>query len=60
VERREQIVLIGINRPQLFNRIDPEAFYGSASAYRDFDNDPTIRAAVLLGHGSDAVNGSCP
>jgi hypothetical protein len=27
VEQRGQIVLIGINRPQMFNRIDPEAFY---------------------------------
>jgi enoyl-CoA hydratase len=26
VERREQIVLIGINRPRMLNRIDPEAF----------------------------------
>jgi enoyl-CoA hydratase len=38
VERREQIVLIGINRPQMFNRIDPEAFYDLAKAYYDFDN----------------------
>jgi enoyl-CoA hydratase len=51
VERRGQIVLIGINRPQMFNRIDPEAFYGLASAYYDFDNDATLRAAVLFGHG---------
>jgi enoyl-CoA hydratase len=46
VERRDQIVLIGINRPQLFNRIDPETFYGLATAYYDFDNDSTLRAAV--------------
>jgi enoyl-CoA hydratase len=26
VERRGQIVLIGINRPQEFNHIDPETF----------------------------------
>jgi enoyl-CoA hydratase len=51
VERRGQIVLIGINRPQMFNRIDPETFYGLAKAYYDFDNDPTLRAAVLVGHG---------
>ena len=53
VERRGQIVLIGINRPQMFNRIDPEAFYGLASAYYNFDNDPTLRAAVLFGHGEN-------
>jgi enoyl-CoA hydratase len=32
VERRGQIVLIGINRPQIFNRIDPDTFYGLAKA----------------------------
>jgi enoyl-CoA hydratase/carnithine racemase len=30
VERRGQIVLIAINRPQMFNRIDPETYYGLA------------------------------
>jgi enoyl-CoA hydratase len=58
VERREQIVLIGINRPQIFNRIDPEAFYGLARAYYDFDIDSTLRAAVLFGHGDHFSRGN--
>jgi len=58
VERRGQIVLIGINRPQNFNRIDPEAFYGLATAYYDFDNDPTLRSAVLFGHGENFSRGN--
>src|ERR1700691_3459361 len=58
VERRGQIVLIGINRPQMFNHIDPETFYGLASAYYDFDNDPTLRAAVLFGHGENFSRGN--
>jgi enoyl-CoA hydratase/carnithine racemase len=58
VERREQIVLIGINRPQMFNRIDPDAFYGLAKAYYDFDNDPTLRAALLFGHGENFSRGN--
>jgi enoyl-CoA hydratase len=58
VERRGQIVLIGINRPQMFNHIDPEAFYGLAKAYYDFDNDPTLRAAVLFGHGENFSRGN--
>jgi enoyl-CoA hydratase len=57
-ERRGQIVLVGINRPQMFNRIDPEAFYGLAKAYYDFDNDPTLRAAVLCGHGEHFSRGN--
>jgi enoyl-CoA hydratase len=58
VERRGQIVLIGINRPQMFNHIDPETFYGLAKAYYDFDNDPTLRAAVLFGHGENFSRGN--
>ena len=58
VERREQIVLIGINRPKMFNRIDPEAFYGLATAYYGFDNDSTLRAAVLFGHGEHFSRGN--
>src|ERR1700733_6838654 len=58
VERRGQVVLIGINRPQMFNRIDPETFYGLAKAYYDFDNDPTLRAAVLVGHGEHFSRGN--
>jgi enoyl-CoA hydratase len=58
VERRGQIVLIGINRPQNFNHMDPEAFYGLATAYYDFDNDPTLQAAVLFAHGENFSRGN--
>jgi enoyl-CoA hydratase/carnithine racemase len=58
VERRGQIVLIGINRPQMFNHIDPETFYGLAKAYYDFDSDPTLRAAVLFRHGENFSRGN--
>jgi enoyl-CoA hydratase len=58
VERRGQIVLIGINRPQMFNHIDPETFYGLATAYGDFDNDPSLRAAILFGHGDNFSRGN--
>jgi enoyl-CoA hydratase len=58
VERRKQIVLIGINRPQMLNKIDPETFYGLATAYFDFNNDPTLRAAILFGHGDNFCRGN--
>jgi enoyl-CoA hydratase len=51
VERRGQIVLIGINRPYIQNRIDPETFLGLAKAYYQYEHDPSLRAAVLFGHG---------
>jgi enoyl-CoA hydratase len=57
VERRGQIVLIGVNRPQVCNRFDPDAFFGLAKAYYDFDNDPSLRAAVFFGHGENFSRG---
>ena len=47
VERRGQIVLIGINRPYIHNRIDPETYAGLARAYYQYDHDSSLRAAVL-------------
>jgi len=51
VQRQGQIVLIGINRPYIDNRLDPEATDSLAKAYYDFDHDPSLRAAVLFGYG---------
>ena len=57
VERRGQIVLIGINRPYIHNRVDPETFLGLARAYYQYDHDASLRAAVLFGHGDDFSRG---
>jgi len=57
VERRGEIVLIGVNRPRVYNRFDPDAFFGLAKAYYDFDNDPSLRAAVFFGHGENFSRG---
>jgi enoyl-CoA hydratase len=57
VERRGQIVLIGINRPHRYNRIDPETRAGLAMAYYQYDHDPSLRAAILFGHGDNFSRG---
>jgi enoyl-CoA hydratase len=57
VERRGEIVLIGINRPDIQNRLDPEAYLALAKAYYDYDHDPSLRAAVLFGHGANFSRG---
>ena len=57
VERRGQIVLIGINRPYIYNRIDPETYVGLAKALYQYDHDPSLRAAVLFGHGDNFSRG---
>ena len=51
IERKGQIVLIGINRPTIDNRLDPDATESLARAYYDYDRDPSLRAAVLFGYG---------
>jgi hypothetical protein len=57
IERRGQIVLFGINRPYIQNRIDPETFEKLAEAYYQYDRDPSLRAAVLFGHGENFSRG---
>src|SRR5258708_35828581 len=57
LERRGTIVLIGINRPNIQNRLDPQAFVGLAKAYYDYDHDPSLRAAILFGHGENFSRG---
>jgi enoyl-CoA hydratase len=57
IERRGQMVLFGLNRPQIHNRIDPVAFRALAKAYYDYDHDPSLGAAVLFGHGEHFSRG---
>ncbi|HEX4173550.1 MAG TPA: enoyl-CoA hydratase-related protein [Acetobacteraceae bacterium] len=57
VERRGSIALFGINRQQIQNRIDPATFQALGRAYYDYDHDPSLRAAVLFGHGEHFSRG---
>ncbi len=57
IERRGQIVIFGINRPYIQNRIDPETFGKLAEAYYQYDHDPSLRAAILFGHGENFSRG---
>lgn len=57
VERRGHVLLIGINRPDRHNRVDPETFRALAGAYSEFDDDPLLRSAVLFGHGENFSRG---
>jgi hypothetical protein len=50
-----QIVLIGINRRYIHNRIDPDAFFGLAKVYYDYNQDPSLRAVA---HDDRADSGS--
>ena len=57
VERRGDIVLIGLNRPFIQNRIDPPTRLRLAETFYQYDHDATLRAAVLFGHGDHFSRG---
>jgi enoyl-CoA hydratase len=57
LERRGQVALFGFNRPELQNRVDPETFQALAKGFYDYDHDPSLRAAVLFGHGDHFSRG---
>jgi enoyl-CoA hydratase len=57
VERRDEIVLIGLNRPGANNRIDPDTYDLLSKAYFDYEQDSSLRAAVLFGHGPNFTRG---
>src|SRR5215813_5063944 len=57
VERRDDIVLVGINRPQIQNRIDPPTRLRLNEVMYLYEHDPTLRAFVLFGHGENFSRG---
>jgi enoyl-CoA hydratase len=57
VERRGDIVLVGLNRPFIQNRIDPPTRLRLAETFYQYEHDPTLRALVLFGHGEQFSRG---
>jgi len=57
VERRNDIALIGLNRPSIQNRLDPPSRVRLAEAIYQYEHDPSLRAAVLFGHGENFSRG---
>jgi enoyl-CoA hydratase len=48
-ERRDPILLVTIDRPEVRNCVDRETAAGLAAAFRTFDEDESLRVAVLQG-----------
>jgi enoyl-CoA hydratase len=57
VERRGQVALIGINRPDFYNRFDPETQHALAVAFTGYEHDDSLRCAILFGHGDNFSRG---
>jgi enoyl-CoA hydratase len=56
-ERRDDLVLIGLNRPAIQNRIDPPTRLRLGEIVYAFEHDPTLRVAILFGHGDNFSRG---
>ena len=57
VERRGDVVLVGLNRPFIQNRIDPPTRTRLAETFYLYEHDPSLRALVLFGHGENFSRG---
>ena len=57
VERRGDIVLVGLNRPLIQNRLDPPTRTRLAETLYQYEHDPSLRALVLFGHGDNFSRG---
>jgi enoyl-CoA hydratase/carnithine racemase len=57
VERHGQVVLIGINRPDVYNRFDPETSHALAVVFTGYEHDDSLRCAILFGHGPNFSRG---
>lgn len=57
VERRGDVVLVGLNRPFIQNRLDPPTRVRLAEVLYQYERDPSLRAAVLFGHGEHFSRG---
>jgi enoyl-CoA hydratase len=51
VERRGAVLLVGIDRPQAQNLLDPPILVGLGKAYYQLEHDDSLRVAVLHGVG---------
>jgi enoyl-CoA hydratase len=57
VERRDDIAVIGLNRPFIQNRLDPPTRLRLAEIFYQYEHDPSLRAVVLFGHGEHFSRG---
>ena len=51
VEQEGHILLVTLNRPEKKNAFTPEMLLGMYRAWRELDEDPALRVAILTGRG---------
>jgi len=56
-ERRDDVFLISLNRPEKRNAMNPEMLIGLSRAYTEFQHDRALRVAVLHAQGDHFCGG---
>lgn len=56
-ERRDDVFLISLNRPDKRNAMNPEMLVGLSRAYTEFEHDRSLRVAVLHAQGDHFCGG---
>ncbi len=57
VEAHGPVLLIGLNRPDKQNLIDPATYAALGAAYHRLEHSEALRVGVLFGHGADFSRG---
>lgn len=57
LERRDDILLMGLDRPEKMNAFTPKMFSELTRAFTDLENDETLRAGVFYGCGAHTTAG---
>ena len=57
VEREGHVLTVTLNRPEAKNAFSPGMLVGAADAWKQLDEDPELRVAVLTGAGGDFCSG---
>jgi enoyl-CoA hydratase len=53
VEKRDGILILTMNRPEVKNALSPQMLVQLAEAWRSYRDDPSLRCAILTGAGDE-------
>ena len=56
VEKKEQLTIVTINRPDVLNAINPPASAELSRAFNEFDDDPDAWVCIITGSGARAFS----
>lgn len=57
IERKDNILLMGLDRPEKLNGLTPKMFDELTDAYNELENDDALRVGILFAHGNNFTAG---